>query len=789
MKKIILFVITLFTLFTITNNVKAGPIYNGAAGSGTSSGGSCGGIPDCIYNNDKYDVVRVHLVYYDGYKRIKIGRYVYFADKSHAYVSLIEKWVNNSDDKLFYDSRISGYPEKYNIDFLKEYFLGNENTSNDYVTQKVMDTFGVNPEQLSRESDEDIGFDHKGYRLIIEPFLSYIVSKNGSINFASVKDLMVHTGVGKDYVPKISNYLTVVKPDIGITPVYSPTSNKPAIADPNSGWGMNIINIGSKLDTKKCYKLTKKYKDKPLICANTNENNKATFIESYDIVDCDLATEDEKNATEAGRLVYESGQCKINCIEEVEASLPGHVMGAIKVGTHFTWPSLGTNINSIYQFNVTGTRKCKMTNCGDFTPTIDQIYNNFNADAVVKYGDKIYGGDTKIQLDVESESSNVVKNEDDTVTATRKVKLKIADETYRYIDPKTKKHITSTKKIPNAIDIGYGNLATSLTSTVGKKIDLRIVDLKLGVKNVFGSLANKTPYKCTYEMTNSGDNECVCPPGTYHEGKNLWNIIVQSGSGLSCIEAQMEYCDDSGITPPETGEVSLYCPEPNQHIQLDSCVYAGNTYQSCKDRLCNDPDGPNCPGGPNCPPGNKYECPSNTKHSHMDISGCVESYLKKGKPLDDAIEMCQKLLCKYDGIPIIYRPISLINPFPSRYMKGGIPSFNTDNISGRYPGYNWNSVKLVEKEILNNRNEKNYNVYNRTPLYIIDLDAASMRNIRDYNENQERFGGYSDFTLECKNGGKCLSNKFLRGTTKSSLVGGTCRPASFTEFENCINKN
>ena len=348
------------------------------------------------------------------------------------------------------------------------------------------------------------------------------------------------------------------------------------------------------------------------------------------------------------------------------------------------------------------------------------------------------------------------------------------DDTYRYIDPKTKK--ASNKKEADSLDIGFGNLATSLNSEVGKKLNMKITDLKLGSGNIFSKEIEKINYVCTYETKKDGGS-CVCPPGTYHEGKNLWNRIVQSGSGLSCIEAQMEYCDDSGITPPETGEVSLYCPEPNQHIQLDSCVYAGNTYQSCKDRLCNDP---------NYPPGNKYECPSNTKHWHMDISNCVEAYLKKGKPLNNAIPMCQKLLCNYDGIPIIYRPISLINPFPSRYIDGGIPSFNTDNISGRYPGYNWNSVKLVEKEILNNRNEKNYNVYNRTPLYIIDLDAASMRNIRDYNENQERFGGYSDFTLECKNGGKCLSNKFLRGIIRMS--GGTCRPASSTEFENCTNK-
>lgn len=384
MKKILGIIVLICTFCIVMINVEAESSYNGESGSASALGASCSGVRNCPFNYN-VDMVRLHLIYYDGSSRKKIGRYVYFASKKN-YISIpVANWITNRGDKIIYDSRISGDPKisKYNIKFLENYFLGGDSTTSEEVTKIVMEEFNVNPEELSQESQEGIGYYHKGYRIIIEPFMSYIATDIDAIGFITAKDLMKDTEIGKKAVSQVSNYLTVVYDDIGIRKVTGPTDKKDSVVDPNSGWGMNIINIGYKLDTKKCFEITTT--STPLICTNTNKNNIATFLEVYESKVCDLASEDEKNATKEGKLVYENGQCKINCTESVIASLPGHKMGPITVGTYFEWPSLGTKIDSMFQFHVKGTRTCKMTKCGNFTPTIDLVYNDFNASAAVEY--------------------------------------------------------------------------------------------------------------------------------------------------------------------------------------------------------------------------------------------------------------------------------------------------------------------------------------------------------------------------------------------------------------------
>lgn len=101
-----------------------------------------------------------------------------------------------------------------------------------------------------------------------------------------------------------------------------------------------------------------------------------------------------------------------------------------------------------------------------------------------------------------------------------------------------------------------------------------------------------------------------------------------------------------------------------------------------------------------------------------------------------------------NGVRLIYRPISLLNPFP------GVDG------EGRTPGYNWNNTQLINKYILNNRNTNGYNVYNKEPMYTIVLTPARILDVRNYNSKTT----YDDFNLKCIKGYECKSD-FIRETT------------------------
>lgn len=130
---------------------------------------------------------------------------------------------------------------------------------------------------------------------------------------------------------------------------------------------------------------------------------------------------------------------------------------------------------------------------------------------------------------------------------------------------------------------------------------------------------------------------------------------------------------------------------------------------------------------------------------------------------------------------IVYRPISLVDPFP------GIDG------TGRLPGDNWNRVvkidgkytSLVDFYIKNNRGVSGYEVYNKEPLYVIELDNTKMKAIRTYNKSHD----YNDFELSCINGENCISD-FLRGRANgfniNLISSGTCKNITNYDFNSCL---
>lgn len=102
---------------------------------------------------------------------------------------------------------------------------------------------------------------------------------------------------------------------------------------------------------------------------------------------------------------------------------------------------------------------------------------------------------------------------------------------------------------------------------------------------------------------------------------------------------------------------------------------------------------------------------------------------------------------------IIYRPISLTNPFPDK---------NSNNYRETLGLWNKKSAELF---ITKNREVNDYEVYNLTPMYSITLTPSDIKSIREYNKKNS----YSDFNLECENGLYCRSN-FLRNSNFSHIV-------------------
>ncbi len=134
---------------------------------------------------------------------------------------------------------------------------------------------------------------------------------------------------------------------------------------------------------------------------------------------------------------------------------------------------------------------------------------------------------------------------------------------------------------------------------------------------------------------------------------------------------------------------------------------------------------------------------------------------------------CDGSKCK--DIQIIFRPISLINPFPGPF---GV---------GRRIGSNW---RFNVNKITQNRNlslgEKLYS--DRDPMYEITLDSVTIGQIKKYNRNAPN--GYSDFNLKCVTGeGRECKSDFIRGEFRAKFESKWCgMSADFNKCEKDDNK-
>ena len=485
----------------------------------------------------------------------------------------------------------------------------------------------------------------------------------------------------------------------------------------------------------------------------------------------------------------------------------------------------------------------ELNSCLDYDYSSEDIYQ-FDTDTSISYNDPEFGatyqltGNTSYQcngcnatpapIDItklgESAAAintayqtviDAIDGKEITVNATATYSLPNNDSIYRYVQKKTNKPLKNP--VGDYINVGYSFLPTSYNASVKQKYNLQVIVNSLGEGGKFTQFANDDIYTCNYSLTSTPTDECTCPVGTAHAGEDLYPYIYNASTTanpMTCADAQLKYCNagtdneihtcptDPSINITEclknssfyhcidtlcpNGSGDKFCPN-DESIKITACLNSGNSYNFCVNTICNSGNNPGNPGNPN---NVDYHCPKGTWNDGMDIKPCVFANIGPNTTLDQALNYCVNTVCPYKGgINIIYRTISLRNPFPGKTAGSGVidvtRKFSLDNLRGRYPGANWNSEQLVKTQILYNRDTVANAVYTKEPMYSFVLDTATINKIRKYNEKQKNSGGYSDNTLECNSSGvACLSNKFLRDYT-SGLTSGTCKNASHGSFYTC----
>jgi hypothetical protein len=509
---------------------------------------------------------------------------------------------------------------------------------------------------------------------------------------------------------------------------------------------------------------------------------------------------------EAAQNAYNSCKAYKDAFEDANdiiASINSCLTATVNNALDFTISGTSSYNDPVYggSFNLVESSKTAVTN---YKYTLKQLSTDADLTSVTKALDAI-------------NSSAVIKY---SVTKT----YDLANGYYYYVDKKTNQS-TSSKPSGSYSTIGFSNMPVSYESSTDKKYDL---NLSISINGTsFDEAINSQTYTCHYEVTKTTpDDDCICPSGTEHEGENLDCLIANLNETeiekYTCSEAKYVYCDsdiniqeyicpcegdncdstpvcegdncdstpvcegddcdsttvcegDNCDSTPDTPSTSstLTCPN-DASMDLKPCINAGYSYTYCANTFCN---------------GKKYVCPSGTNEG-MNLNACVIPMILKGYSEEEAYTYCKDITCPYGGIKIIYRTISLQNPFPSYNADKTVEQtgltvgmFN-DTVKGRYPGSNWNSKTVVKSKILNNRNVDGDEVYSQQPLYTFTLTSDTIKAIRKYNKSQN--DSYSDFNLNClkNNSAACVSD-FVHNTTYG-LTGGKCdKKLTANTFANC----
>lgn len=249
------------------------------------------------------------------------------------------------------------------------------------------------------------------------------------------------------------------------------------------------------------------------------------------------------------------------------------------------------------------------------------------------------------------------------------------------------------------------------------------------------------------------DTDCTCKILSSDEFLDSKGVLIYS------YKQYLKECQPCQIVTTSDGDL-IYYDKNRQAV----------TYTEFKKQCGNCPP-PGCPN-PGCAPEDECPCEGDDCINGDPCIKCPSGAC----PMPGGV-------CPGTGREIIYRPIDLDNPFPG---IGGSSS------KSRETGTNWcekdltknvlhcsaststtpnKGNKVVQTQITNNRKVKTYEVYKRSPLYEVTIDANAIKTIQDYNKKHP----YDDWNITCKGISDC-SSTFL----KKIGVTGDCMKNSKT---------
>lgn len=434
--------------------------------------------------------------------------------------------------------------------------------------------------------------------------------------------------------------------------------------------------------------------------------------------------------------------CNLYCSDEIITNFNGfygnfignNVLGAIKSGKYLAIKS---------NPKITINKTCYQSKGSNECPDISRSFRN-KLDSEYKTN--------KIYLTIDGKKYEFIGNStisnNGYSSATITYEYKLDENINKYIDIETMKGITNPVKFSYYTNSGPAIITSK--GTYGKyKYSFDVSETPLNkytsssthLNNLKNTLKNTSGDK--YNFTN---NIYISYIGKKENGKDTYNKESYTNDDLrnaTCTYVKYN-TDEECICPPNKCCDSVTCEE------LDQC--------------------PPNPEGEPCTCTGEYGC--------YDDGKCTP--IPKPTPNKNK-EVCDpdKKVCFPN---LIYRPISLIEPFP------GI------NGNKRIPGNNWNKViKTTDGKVYsygdyyirNRRGYKDYEIYQSEPLYVIKLDGTKIQAIRKYNDKHD----YNDFELTCVNGENCVS-KFLRGTAQDFSINlidsGTCKNINNYNFNSCI---
>ncbi len=427
---------------------------------------------------------------------------------------------------------------------------------------------------------------------------------------------------------------------------------------------------------------------------------------------------------------------------------------SVRAGSYF-------NMNPL---KVTDTKTCYINNVSNQALGWQNSFNNSkNIGSInLSIGNFSYtlsGTKTNSRVDCNSYSNGICTK----ATVTNELSYNLNPLVNRFINIKTMKQDTCADSCIN----GTNDIKTCIENC--KKIDTNI-DNGMAKLTVPLNYPNGV-YKYNLKFDNS-----IISKMTLRNHKNGNVEFKRIDNTNYRVHYEVDYkINSSAGNSISNDTLSFTCPYKVTKYQ---CVDDDGNYYPCDDPNCT---GYNCDSG--CVDGNCGEC------DNLGTNECCINGKKTACPAVCNYECCDskgnEIACPgSDSIinSIIYRPISLIEPFPGKDGNKRIPGNNWNKI---YKTTDGKAYSYGDYYIRLRRGYKDYEIYQSEPLYVIKLDGNKIQAIRKYNDKHD----YNDFELTCIDGENCTSN-FLRGKTadfSTMLIdGGTCMNINNHNFNSCI---